>query len=354
MEKESPSSLFFSQLKKMDPFSYVMMEVVSTLDLPELHSLIVSRVGEFLRYERCALYQVEENELVLKTTYPPSIGPQGMKIGIGEGIPGMCAESRSLVRIGEVSRTDFAGSTVFEDTGSVLAVPLLHENRVMGVLCAESSRKNSYNDAMSALLQRLCFQIGVALSNAETFARLQKLAVTDGLTGLYNCRYFLARLEEEVIRVRRYKRELSIIILDLDDFKKVNDVYGHLMGDEILKAVSSLIAENTRRSDSASIMKGADVDTAARYGGEEFMLILPETPLDGALVLAERLRKVIETEVNKLLPSLEEDQEQLRVTGSFGIASLGGNETVKDLIQRADEAMYRAKAAGKNRIMKAL
>jgi len=207
---------------------------------------------------------------------------------------------------------------------------------------------------MSALLQRLCFQIGVALSNAETFARLQKLAVTDGLTGLYNCRYFLARLEEEVIRVRRYKRELSIIILDLDDFKKVNDVYGHLMGDEILKAVSSLIAENTRRSDSASIMKGADVDTAARYGGEEFMLILPETPLDGALVLAERLRKVIETEVNKLLPSLEEDQEQLRVTGSFGIASLGGNETVKDLIQRADEAMYRAKAAGKNRIMKAL
>ncbi len=163
--------------------------------------------------------------------------------------------------------------------------------------------------------------------------RLAKLAQTDGLTGLYNHRAFQDSLRRDLHRAERSGAELSLVLLDVDHFKKFNDTWGHQAGDEVLKAMAKLIL--------ASVRAG---DIAARYGGEEFVLILPDTSLDGAMLVAERMRK------NVARLSVRIGNEKLKVTSSFGVASVQGKTRGggAELIERADTALYAAKRAGRN------
>lgn len=162
---------------------------------------------------------------------------------------------------------------------------------------------------------------------------LLKEAITDGLTDLYDHKYFIMRLEEEVERSKRYKRPLSLLMIDIDHFKVYNDTFGHPAGDEILQGLSNTLKQFSRR-----------VDTVARYGGEEFVIILPETVKDGALIMADRLRKYVEEMKVK---------EGKGITISIGIGFFDGSiaEFKKEyLIKMADEALYRAKTKGRNRV----
>ncbi len=163
---------------------------------------------------------------------------------------------------------------------------------------------------------------------------IYRLATIDGLTQVHNKSFFLERVADEFSRSKRYGRDLSIIIFDFDHFKKLNDTYGHLAGDEVLKQSSSVILLNLRKE-----------DPIGRYGGEEFGILLPETPLNKAMTLAEKIRKLIER-----TPFSYNDQV-LRVTISMGVSTLTSNvETVQKLIENADQALYRAKKAGRNRV----
>lgn len=163
---------------------------------------------------------------------------------------------------------------------------------------------------------------------------LQSLATTDGLTGLINRRQFNHRLQAEMARARRHNSPLSLALFDLDDFKKVNDLYGHPVGDRILKELGLLISENIRES-----------DVAARYGGEEFALILPETKLIEAYDLLERLRSLVERSVFCL------PDNPLTATISIGVAQVSEDHTAFSLIEEADAALYEAKHQGKNRVI---
>ncbi|HPO29710.1 MAG TPA: sensor domain-containing diguanylate cyclase [Candidatus Hydrogenedentes bacterium] len=167
--------------------------------------------------------------------------------------------------------------------------------------------------------------------------RLEQLAITDPLTGLYNRRYFFERLDQEVARARRYGTPLSCLMLDVDDFKKLNDRWGHLTGDAVLREIARRIQQSIRR-----------VDLPARYGGEEFVILLPQTDLEGARVEAERIRRSVGDTPFPDLPDGE------NVTVSIGIAAL--NEAVtsaEELVRLADDALYRAKSEGKNRCVTA-
>lgn len=168
--------------------------------------------------------------------------------------------------------------------------------------------------------------------------RLISLATTDALTGLMNRGWMAVQYEKEFERATRYKRPMSLIILDLDDFKKVNDTYGHAAGDEVLRRVGACLSAQSRVH-----------DLPGRYGGEEFALLLPETPLQGALVIAERLRRSIAT------LAIEFDSATLHITASLGVASVeeGDDRSLKQLMQRADQALYSAKRRGKNRVVSA-
>jgi len=165
----------------------------------------------------------------------------------------------------------------------------------------------------------------------------ERLATTDGLTGLYNHRYFQEQLAKEVLRAQRYSSALSLIIGDVDHFKNFNDNYGHLQGDSILRQVAAILKAETRQT-----------DVAARYGGDEFMVILPDADKEDALHIAENIRNRIRTEIN----SMQENSPMSAVTVSFGVASFPMDAlTPIGLIQKADESLYRAKNGGRDQVM---
>ncbi|SNR87198.1 sensor domain-containing diguanylate cyclase [Desulfurobacterium atlanticum] len=164
----------------------------------------------------------------------------------------------------------------------------------------------------------------------EKNRKIKILAETDSLTGLYNRRKIFERLEEEIARCERYGNPLSVIIFDIDFFKKVNDTYGHLIGDKVLKEIAKILKSNTRKP-----------DIAGRYGGEEFIIILPHTDTEGAIKLAEKIRKLIENHNFGI---------GRKITISAGVTSYIPRDTVDSLISRADQALYKAKAEGRSRV----
>jgi diguanylate cyclase (GGDEF)-like protein len=168
----------------------------------------------------------------------------------------------------------------------------------------------------------------------ESENRYMNLSITDDLTKLYNSRYFYHMIGIEMERSARYDHPLSVILLDIDDFKQYNDSYGHLEGDKVLKTIGKIMRQSLRKSDSAY-----------RYGGEEFAVILPETRGKDALIVSERIRKRFEAETFEPKPN-----EIARGTISLGVSQYKDGETVKDFIRRVDNALYDAKARGKNQV----
>ncbi len=177
-------------------------------------------------------------------------------------------------------------------------------------------------------------QLGLVLDRIALFDETRALATTDGLTGLFNRTMMDRELERELGRVQRYGTELSLLVADLDHFKQVNDRHGHLAGDECLRAVAAVLKRSLRQ-----------VDLVCRYGGEEFAVIAPMTDELGALTVAERLRLAVEQLVIRV------GAEELKITISVGVASHRSGETARDFFARADQALYAAKAAGRNRVL---
>jgi diguanylate cyclase (GGDEF)-like protein len=213
------------------------------------------------------------------------------------------------------------------------------DGRVMGVLSVARPER-PFSEAEKELFTYLATQAAVSIENVDLHETVQRQAVTDELTGLFNHRRFQEVMATEVERSKRYGHTMGLIMLDLDDFKNVNDTYGHMQGDLVLREVARVLKETSR-----------EIDEPARYGGEEMAVALPQTNLDGAYRFAERVRKRIET---LELPILD-GTGTLRVTASLGAAAIDGSPRAdKDaLVAAADAALYRAKRAGKNRTMRA-
>jgi diguanylate cyclase (GGDEF)-like protein len=195
----------------------------------------------------------------------------------------------------------------------------------------------SFTEDEHELLRSLSLQAALALENVDLHFQVRRQAVTDELTGLANHGRFQELLEAEAEQVRRYHHPLGLIMLDIDDFKRINDTYGHPQGDLVLQAVARVVRENSR-----------EADTPARYGGEEMALILPHTDLDGAYAIAERVRTAIEA---LRIPLIGGDGS-LQTSASVGVAATRDG-TRESLIAEADAALYDAKRQGKNRTVKA-
>lgn len=225
---------------------------------------------------------------------------------------------------------------VDSETRSVLCVPIRSGKKVHGILHMASRYQTAFDEEDAILANAIGEQIGLAVESAQLFGEINRLAITDGLTGLYNIRHLKRVLGEEVKRSIRYDRPLSFIMLDIDFFKIYNDQHGHPRGDEVLRILSGLLQQNTR-----------DVDTVVRYGGEEFSVIIPEVGKDEAYPMAERIRRVIQEHVFPY----EEDQPDSNLTVSMGVANLPVDaEDGEDLIDKADRALYNAKQTGRNRV----
>jgi diguanylate cyclase (GGDEF)-like protein len=241
------------------------------------------------------------------------------------------AAEAAALDAGQIAEVELGGA-------SALAAPLGGDGAVGIVSVARGDRK--FTSGEHELFSYLTNQASVSVENVDLHETVQRQAVTDELTGLFNHRRFQEVMTTEVERARRYGQEMGLIMLDIDDFKRVNDTYGHLQGDLVLREVARVLRQSSR-----------EIDEPARYGGEEMAVALPQTDLEGAYQFAERVRRRIEA---LDLPLLDGDGT-LKVTASFGAASLGmASGDGKDaLVASADAALYRAKRSGKNRTVRA-
>lgn len=258
-----------------------------------------------------------------------------MSYPVGAGLPGHVMSNRKPVLVGnlqvEYQRYSDDGDYYDSRFRSWLGIPLLVYDEVVGVLCVQTMEAEAYSQDDQRVLTTIADQAAVALENA----RLYELATVDGLTGLFVRRYFDNRLLEEWERSARYETPLAVALFDLDKFKTLNDTYGHLIGDEVLRQAAAVVRENMR-----------SFDIAARYGGEEFAFIFPRTDEADAEVVAQRIRSDLEAN------PVQTPAGPITVTASIGLAvakELGGNPL--DLVAAADEALYAAKAQGRNRVV---
>lgn len=220
-----------------------------------------------------------------------------------------------------------------DNLGSVFVLPMLYEKEILGMLALLSEKINALNPYQIELLEVLGNQASTSIANARFHAEIERLAITDGLTGLFNHRHFQERLSQEFSRIDRFSEPLSVLIIDIDHFKKINDTYGHPVGDAVLKGVADKIRKTIR-----------NIDISARYGGEEFAVILIGTDERGAMNMAERLRKAV---MNKTFSA---DKNTFNVTISIGISTYTkGIKRKEELIEKADKALYQAKRGGRNR-----
>jgi diguanylate cyclase (GGDEF)-like protein len=219
-----------------------------------------------------------------------------------------------------------------DNIGSVFILPMIYEKDLLGILTILSEETNALNPYQIELLKILGNQASISMANAKFHAEIEKLAITDGLTGLFNHRHFQERLSQEFKRMERFPEPMSLLIIDIDYFKKINDSYGHPVGDSVLKKVTDIIRKTIR-----------NIDVASRYGGEEFAVILIGTDARGAKKMAERLRKAV------MNMKFSADTKTFSVTISIGISTYPDSITGKEeLIERADKALYHAKDKGRN------
>jgi diguanylate cyclase (GGDEF)-like protein/PAS domain S-box-containing protein len=216
-----------------------------------------------------------------------------------------------------------------------LSIPVRASGKPVGILNLIVPAERQFDASEMRMLALYGDQFGGAVERVRLFAEVHKMAITDPLTELYNRRHFFDLAEREIERVRRYGHPLSVAMLDVDFFKKINDTYGHQAGDEVLRAVARISCEEIRR-----------IDILARYGGEEMIILMPETSHERAVLAMERLRKAIEVmEIATL-------RGTINTTVSIGMACKGADEntSLNTLIEQADQALYTAKQAGRNRV----
>ncbi len=301
-------------------------ELVSEKDYDLLLQKIVKATTEILKSDRTTLFIYDGEKLVSKIAEGID---QEIALKIGEGVAGRCALKREVIKVNKVSH-DTGIKVLVKDykINNLICAPIIFKKKLLGVV--ESFNKfGGFTPRDTKLITYLADAAAIALNNAQTFIALERLSITDSLTQLYNRSYFLKSLEKEIMRLNRYEGNLSIMFIDIDDFKQLNDKYGHTVGDIVLKELANLIRSSLR-----------DVDIAARFGGEEFVIMLPNTNQEGALTTAKRLQDMLKV---TLLAGHT-------ISVSIGIASYTQGLAAKSIIDRADKAMYKVKRTEKGKI----
>ena len=339
----------YSEKRDLEAIIELTYLISSTLDPKEVLYFIVKKLSEMIDVSRCSMISLGFGEKryahVVSSFEDPNIPDIKLDLNKYPEIK-KAMTSKSAVVIRDAMHDPLmkpVRSTIASlGIQSIVVIPVIYRDEVIGTLSLRTSKtKPGFTDREIKLCKAIANASANALYNAFLFerlksekARLEKLAITDYLTGVYNIRFFYHRLEEEFSRAERYGYPVSCIMLDIDHFKRINDTYGHTKGDMTLREFAQLIRRHTRKS-----------DVFARYGGEEFIILLPQTSLDGAKKEAERLMKHVKSHRFKGI-------EKERITTSMGISCWPVHKinTAKDIIALADNALYEAKAKGRDRI----
>lgn len=330
------------ELKDLRSILNVAQVVVSSLDLDEvLQNILYSAMAILdMPAGSVALYEPKNCELTLRAhsgLSPAFIERNRWQVKLG-GLTHRILADGEIVVLQDCADSPLCTNPLLLQEGvrSLVALPLKVQEKIVGILYLDDFAPRSFGADQLHMLSVLGSFASMSIDNARLHREMCQLASTDGLTGLYNHRIFKQMLKEELSRAIRYHLPLALVMMDVDDFKRFNDTYGHPDGDKVLVAVAEILRETLRKC-----------DIPFRYGGEEFIAILPETSREPAAMVAERIRQTIATESRRHLP----EYIPHGVTVSVGVASFPEDgESADELLKMVDQLLYRAKNEGKNRV----
>src|SRR5215470_4982736 len=330
------------QSQELNIFHDVAKALTSMLDLDSILQTIMEKMAEYFRPDTWSLLMVDEEREELYFAIAVGDAADALKnvrLKVGEGIAGWVAKHGERLIVPDV-QTDPRFAKRIDDmtkweTRSIICVPLRSKHRVLGVIQLVNVNMSGFKDEEVFFLQALCDYAAIAIENARSVEKIQELTITDDVTGLFNARHLYKTLEAEVYRSARFNYEFTVLFIDLDHFKQVNDTHGHLVGSKLLAEIGYLIKAQLRL-----------IDYAFRYGGDEFVILLPQTGKDQALVVARRLRDTLRTAL-----FCQEEGLNLNVRASIGLATYPHDaKSPHDVIRQADEMMYLVKNTTRDNI----
>ncbi len=308
----------------------------SILDINHLVDFVIEHTTAILGARRCSLMLLdhESGELLIRgaTGIREEI-IKSSRVKLGEPVAGWVARNGNPLLVRDIEETGplTRKNGPSYQNRSFMSVPIRAHNKIVGVMNVADKKPEQDSLFTPTDLKILCTivrQAAVALENADYYRKLEHLSITDPLTGIFNHRYFIHALDQEIDRIQRYPQPLCLLMLDIDDFKIYNDTYGHLGGDSLLKGISRVLKKNLRK-----------VDIICRYAGDEFAAILPQTTIPMAQIIADKIHRAV-----------EKSHFERQVTVSIGIAAFNSPMDRRDLIMKADQALYQSKRGGKNKI----
>jgi len=326
-------------LKILKAIFGITSSIGSELELGKVCDLIVEKVFKVINCNGCAIILIGDKDVRLQSEI--GFGKSIREVEFSREMPLIkyILSTKNKLFIGNIENSYFKYSIPRgEKTTSMICIPIIVKEEVSGIIYIDSKRTNAFSSRHEYFLNILAHEISIAIERALNYEQIKRLTVTDELTGVFNRRKFDMDLKDRLNEAIRYVKSLSLLMIDIDYFKKYNDYHGHQMGDMVLKKIGGIFIENKR-----------SVDRIYRYGGEEFSVICSETNKENARVFAERLREVIDR-------GKFEGEEKIKPGGnltiSVGVSNFPFDATKIDhLIKYADDALYRAKAEGRNRVV---
>jgi len=325
-------SLEQQRARQLQAINAIAQQTTAVLELEELLDRVCELVQDAFRVSHVSLFLREDHDLVLRAHY----GTLTPRIPQGGRFPASNEPWASILASGNTAtESDLRSATTlkfFAESASRMRIPLVSFGQTLGILALDSSQPDAFRDGDLQSLESVADICATAIQNAHYVERVKQLAYLDGLTGIFNRRFFELRIIEEIERARRYGTGMAVIMADIDQFKRLNDEFGHVLGDEVLRQASSLFHQQLRK-----------IDVVCRYGGEEFGILLTQTNADHAMKIAEKLRQMVASWQFPGVPRT--------VTISAGTAAFPEHGTTRDeLVRAADAALYAAKQAGRNRV----
>jgi diguanylate cyclase (GGDEF)-like protein len=326
-------SLEQQRARQLQAINAIAQQTTAVLDLEELLGRVCQLIQDAFRVSHVSLFLREDHDLVLRAhhgTLTPRIPEGGRFAATAEPWASILSDSCTAMD-NDLCQAP-AHAKFFAETASRLCIPLVSFGQTLGVLALDSAKVDAFRDGDQQSLESVADICATAIQNAHYVDRVKQLAYLDGLTGIFNRRFFELRIMEEIERARRYGTGMAVIMADIDEFKRLNDEFGHVLGDEVLRQVSSLFHQQLRK-----------VDVVCRYGGEEFGILLTQVSAEQAMAVGEKLRKMVEGWQFPGVPRT--------VTVSAGAAAFPEHGTTRDaLVKAADDALYAAKQAGRNKV----
>jgi len=317
---------------------------INCLDIDRIADVCIKSIPNLVNASFASLYILDETNNILhlhKHNHPFLINKIVSLNQTPTPLMVMAVRSRGLILVPDIDNHKKPvirkSQRVFAEnyrTNNCAVVPLICQDRVVGVLnLADKMDCDRFKSGDIALIELFSQLVGASIGNIKLFEKIQRQATTDGLTGLVNHKTFYEILEKELWRSRRYGGRISLIMVDIDNLKNINDAYGHRAGDKAIRKVSQRIKECVRQ-----------IDTAARYGGDEFAVILLNTSFDDAIIVAQRMVDAVASS------QATWQKEQIPLSISVGLGQYDPDTTPEDITSRSDQALYIAKQAGKNTV----